>query len=1165
MGAVYAAHDAERATRVAIKTLLRDEDASVRRFKGEFRGLVDVRHPNLVQLHELFCEDGLWFYAMELIDGQPFDAWCRDRGTDRLRDGIAQLIAAVLAIHRAGKLHRDLKPSNVLVTAAGRVVVLDFGLAGDREQGDGASDYQGAGTPSYMAPEQAAGLPAVPASDAYAIGSMLFEVLTGRLPFEGPLHACLLNKQWLNPPALDTVLCNAPADLARLCDALLQRNPERRPSLTEAASWLHFDVEPALDSPRPRVTEGDPPHKAGLFGREPELEVLRRAYVDSLASPTPLVMLVSGESGVGKSALLHDFLETLRDEDGKLLALSGRSFERETVPFKAFDVINEHLGRYLRNRHVTSPDALVTRDEEALGVLFPSLARARTEAPDPHAEDAVKLRRRAFTSFTELLSRIGRERRLVLHFDDFQWSDVDSLLLLLHVVRNATAPSLIVVAHRSEQRDRHPLLTRLYRELPERRDALVRELVLGPLSLTAARAMLAHDAVDIPPEVLATAGGNPMWLRELARHEALGAESIGPSLRAKLDARIRALPPEERCMLQVLAIAGGPIAMDVAASAADTRSGPRALFESLRMKSLARSTGEGALLECSHDQVREVLVDRLPLEQRVELHRRLAQALAATPSPDPEQLAAHLLEAGERADAVAKLIVAAERARLGLGFERAARLYTQALRIRRALGGAEDPDLWRALALAEQFAGRPLAAADAWQQAARISSEPLDSIRAAESLWGTGSVAAGRAAVEPALRTVGLSLQRSLAVSLALGWYWRRRAHAVKAPCLPTDEARGRVRLELCFAAASALGANDPMASYGLQGRALYEAKRSGQPRDLVRALGTELLYVGASGRREVRRAGLKQQLVAAAAQVRDPELSSFAELSIGYEQFVRGELRQALPSLEHARQSFEQSRSLGWQSKMAARGLAWVLWLRGHYMDFRALVPQLIGEAREMGDQLTCDQQSCLFTHDSLLRDDGDEATRVLCELRRGLRRGAPSGTEFLLERAQWQLAIYLGDHSAAHAATRRYSRKWLPLTHFFVTRLDLAWFASVQRLAHQPGSAPVARTHATARKLLREQLGWAHGLGYALRAAAFARDSREAEAAHAYRQAASALEEAGFDAQAEAARLQSAHLLGDRDDVRSFEDRLRTRGVVNLARWLRIMMPGPSHEPHP
>ncbi len=235
-GVVYEAFDRASRTRVALKLPHAGSAQGLYLFKQEFRSLADVTHRNLATLFELHTDRDRWFFTMELVDGPhildylrkapqalgesstdthstgPRTAGLGTPGpTDRTGQGIADLVmdekleAPVLpspprdyahvravfrqlaeglaALHAAGMLHRDLKPSNVLVTRAGRVVILDFGLVTDLEASRGGDPFEGlAGTPAYIAPEQVAGQPATSASDWYSVGVLLYQILTGRLP-----------------------------------------------------------------------------------------------------------------------------------------------------------------------------------------------------------------------------------------------------------------------------------------------------------------------------------------------------------------------------------------------------------------------------------------------------------------------------------------------------------------------------------------------------------------------------------------------------------------------------------------------------------------------------------------------------------------------------------------------------------------------------------------------------------------------------------------------------------------------------------------------------------------------------------------------------------------------------------------------------------------------
>jgi eukaryotic-like serine/threonine-protein kinase len=185
MGVVFEALDTRIDAPLAIKTLTRVDADGIYRIKHEFRALAGVTHPRLVPLYELFADGELWFFSMRLIRGVRCDRYLASRGAE-LRAVLAQLCAGVQAIHDAGLLHRDLKPSNVLVAEtqdAPAVVILDFGLTSEASRpGATQSIERGvlAGTPAYMAPEQARGQRATTASDWYAVGVMLFEVLAGQ-------------------------------------------------------------------------------------------------------------------------------------------------------------------------------------------------------------------------------------------------------------------------------------------------------------------------------------------------------------------------------------------------------------------------------------------------------------------------------------------------------------------------------------------------------------------------------------------------------------------------------------------------------------------------------------------------------------------------------------------------------------------------------------------------------------------------------------------------------------------------------------------------------------------------------------------------------------------------------------------------------------------------
>ena len=324
-------------------------------------------------------------------------------------------------LHAQGRLHRDIKPSNVLVSRQGRLVLLDFGLSTDVEARANPETTDGhiVGTATYMAPEQAAGCPVTAASDWYAVGVMLYRVLSGRLPHEGKVLEILMEKQRRDPPNPRTICEDIPEELDRLCMALLERDPLKRPPGEEILRALGGMAGDPL-----RTVE-----KRRLFvGRELQLSALRLAFADMCQGKT-VAVFVHGRSGVGKSSLIQRFLEGLF-ERGEAVILAGRCYEQESVAYKAVDTLIDSLSRYMRRLSRREADALIPRDVSTLAQVFPVLRRVEAVAEAPLrpqvVPDQLELRRRAFAALRELLARIGDRRPLVLAVDDLQWGDLDS-------------------------------------------------------------------------------------------------------------------------------------------------------------------------------------------------------------------------------------------------------------------------------------------------------------------------------------------------------------------------------------------------------------------------------------------------------------------------------------------------------------------------------------------------------------------------------------------------------------------------------------------------------------------------------------------------------------------------------------------------------------------
>ncbi|MFI5306391.1 MAG: serine/threonine-protein kinase PknK [Polyangiales bacterium] len=921
MGVVYEAHDDARKGTVALKTLTRAGPASVYRLKNEFRVIADVDHPNLVKLHELFGEGDAWFFTMDLVRGQRFDRWVRPEGLleeGRLRSGLGQLVRAMAAIHALGKLHRDLKPSNVLVDESGHVVVIDFGLAIDPEPGsvghtlteDGVS-----GTPGYMAPEQAAGRPATAASDFYALGAMLYEALSGRLPFEGRVGELLAQKQSVDAPGVLAVAPSAPASLASLCDALLARDPARRPDAAGIRAQLGVTEERALLA-RP-CTEGEL-----FFGREAELEVLRSAYRESLAGRA-VVLLVSGESGMGKSVLVHRFLAELRRETCAAIVI-GRCYERESVSFKGLDGLVDDLSRVLR-RMGDDAVAVMPRDAFALARLFPVLARvpAVERSPQRSIADPRELRQRAYAAFSELLGRIRDRQPLVMHIDDAQWLDRESAAFLRALfVQHEPVAGLVILSRTREGADRHELLSGLGEAARANASFQVSSLDVGPLERDAARNLaerrLGTEAAALADAVAHEARGIPFFVSELARYTARrgGRGTLSQvSLSSAIEDHLTELSSESRRLLELIALAGCPLDIAVALEAA---SAEHADLDALRSAHLVRlGSGESMKqVECYHDRIRQAVAEGLGEVPRMVRYSWLTRALECASNADAELLARCLEGAGNLLAAAMAFERAADRAAGSGAFDRASSLYACALPLAQTAPSVHR-GLGRKLADVLMRLGRATEAATAYERLALGAEQEGERLslqhKAAEAWLAVGHLAQAEASFAALFRAAGASLPRGgrgsrlavLAVNLG-----RRAVAVIASGHRHTQPARSLGCCELARSALTAPFSFLPEQADAIASRYLQDALDSGDPRHQMQALGHRAC-VEAQARGASAAASVAVRLSEAeriAHRLSDPAAMAFVHLQRGICEVYRLEPATARASFTRARAALDHA-----------------------------------------------------------------------------------------------------------------------------------------------------------------------------------------------------------------------------------------------------------------
>ncbi len=1173
MGVVYEVFDRERNARVALKQLRTPSAEALLRFKDEFRALQVPPHPNLVMPDELVEDEGQWLLTMELVRGVDVLAYVRpdtpraseedsgiptlrlrrpwgpDPGArvagggfdeDRLRAVLRQLAEAVAALHRAGKVHCDVKPANTCVTEDGRVVLLDFGLVADID----AAPRAPAGSPDYMAPEQLSSGP-VAASDWYAVGVLLHEMMTGRLPFEGSPAMVMTAKLEGEAPPLPSGL---PDDLVTLCAALLRRDAAARPGEDEVLARL------GAATPSAPVAPATP-----FVGRAAELAQLDAAFRRVRAGGCEAV-LVEGESGLGKTALVRHFAWRL---GGDATVLAGRCHPRESVPYKALDGIIDAIAAHLGELDRRTVAVLLPPRVALLAQVFPVLrrveaitrARASTEPPDRR-----ELRAALFAAFRELLRRLGDARPVVLSIDDLQWTDGDSLAMLREALREPDAPRVLVVA--TIRPDAEPIAL----DLP----VPVRRMALAGMAREDAAALAAELGGGALAGALADeARGHPLFLAELVRHAAAHPSAARAELHLEeaLRRRIRELAPEPRRLLEILAVAGGPVPQRVATMAADARdpvTTARWLGE-LASAHLIRMSGPRTHdpVEPYHDRVRAAVLDVLAPEVARICHRRLAVAYEKEPGADAETRAVHWLGAGEPEVAAGHAFDAAREAFESLAFDRAARLYQLARELRPPEGAARV-ELGTQLGEALRNAGRGAEAADAYLDAAAVA-EPAIALelrgRASAQCLRAGHIERGLEILREVLPSIGLGYPGSPRRAL-LGLVWQRarlqmRGLGFRARAEQDLDARTIGRVDTCFGAGVGLGMVDTVRGAYFQSLGLRLALDAGEPYRVCRALATEVAFrasAGLSARADTDR--LLAASIELGEQIGDPRARGFVRLAASIVGLLEGRFTDCIRDGELAEPVLrDECAGLSWELFNARYypviGMLWT----GDLKEVGRRLPLLRADADAHGDRFAGKVlRAGLVVLDALARDEPDRGDADARQVQEQL------GSAFQFQHYWTALnaayvELYRGRPAAALTA---FEACWEPTRKgmFFrvqYIRAEALWMRARCLVA----AGELARAAADARRLAREDASWTHPMAAAIRAA-IARASGHGDAAALLAEA-----EAGF-----AAHDQRLHALACRrwrgvlrDDaalVAEADAGFAAQGVVSPAKLAAVFVPG-------
>ena len=714
MGVVYAAERESDGTRVALKTLSLPHAWMLGGIRREIRALARIRHPGIVGILDEGVEEGLPWFAMELVLGQNLTEVSHESKLETavsLEDTatgppgrltlIRRICSALAYLHGEGLVHRDLKPSNVLVRSDGIPVVIDFGLIARFAGSSGRESIEDVGrrvgTYAYMAPEQIRGELVDPRADLYSLGCILYEMVAARPPFGLEKESeVLLAHLYKDPSPPSRYARGVPPKLDALILKLLEKDPSKRMGHAEdvAAALAGLGAGNGMFAAIPRARPYL--YRPALHGRGEAMGSLAEATARLLAGRAALVT-IQAEAGLGKTRTLLSLNAELREQRIQIISTGceppdAHSERPVSALVPLLDVVVDHC----RSSGAEAVKQIIGDRAAVLAELVPSIETLPgLEVPEPpEALEPEGARLRLLRAVWESLVEFAGSEPLVILIDDGQWAD-DLTVGFLQLLADSLGSErvLVVLAMRPEEAPS---------ELTELKST--ETIRLPPLPAGEVRAMVGDMlGVAAPPrgllEFLNRAEGNPFLVAEYVRlaverglleREAAGQWRLAgdeadeartyevlpvpDSVRNLLAARLEGLTPSATRYLECAAVIGLPASDAIVARVAglQTREQDDAALELMSAGILEE--GRNGRLRFVKEGLRVLAYERIDPEARSSAHGAAADALAGDASR-LEDMAFHLERAGQKGKAAPIYLAAARRAAQRYLHHDAERLY----------------------------------------------------------------------------------------------------------------------------------------------------------------------------------------------------------------------------------------------------------------------------------------------------------------------------------------------------------------------------------------------------------------------------------------------------------------------------------------------------------
>ncbi len=663
-------------------------------FLAEARVIAVLDHPHIVQVWDYGFEGESPFLVMRYAPHGSIRA-VHTPGTrvplTKVVSYVNQMASALQYAHERKLVHRDVKPENILLGYRHHLLLSDFGLATIVHSSQPQHPQNIAGTVSYMAPEQIQGSACL-ASDQYALGIVVYEWLTGTLPFTGSHLEVAVQHLMAPPPPLRAKVPDLPPELEQVLHTALSKNPQERfASITAFAAALEQAIQPKKASnPKQeaplRLISSEEQHQLvharqqRLVGREQERALLQRALLETegyfCPSPVPSVpiverpweaparfpcLLLFGEAGMGKTRLAAEASRVAQQRGWTVIW--GRGYAREgVVPYRLWtDVVrticqqklSADLGRKpLQSRYQPLTMLLPELQEE-----LPAQRMSFSTFPD---QEPLRL----WEALLAVLISASERASLLIVLDDLQWTDGSSCSLLSYLCRHLVGHPVLVVGtcRESDLPAQHPLQAQL---VQLEREQLVEAVSLSALTDEQIAVLIEHLPSASIQSIQEQAAGNPLFAEELARHCAQQGEPQDTALAIKR--QHTSLPSKVAVLLDRRLVPLSPVCQQFLRSTAVLgRSFSLATIHKLLTNSMASLDEEQVLalleeaLQCGvlteHEQGGDItyhfwhplftqyLYETLSVTRRTQIHRTVAAGLQQLYAPQEIEGAALILQ-----------------------------------------------------------------------------------------------------------------------------------------------------------------------------------------------------------------------------------------------------------------------------------------------------------------------------------------------------------------------------------------------------------------------------------------------------------------------------------------------------------------------------------------